>query len=92
MTADGVCTGRHWSSVFFFSALISQCQRRHIEGRSTVFGSMCASHPSGTAVGTGLTTLALAALNYATMRLLGVDAEEPFMQRARSTLHQLGKR
>lgn len=29
-------------------------------------------------------------LNYVTLRLLGVDAEEPMMVRARNTLHKLG--
>lgn len=38
----------------------------------------------------GKSTVFGTGLNYVTLRLLGVDAEEPMMQRARATLHKLG--
>lgn len=47
---------------------------------------------NGSYIGTELimTLIFAAALNYTAMRLLGLSAEEPFMVRARATLHRLG--
>jgi lanosterol synthase len=39
----------------------------------------------------GPSTVYGTAMNYVTMRLLGVDKDEPSMVRARATLHALGK-